>query len=113
MADVNQHNALHTNPTKAQVKLAHCMQASIVLKTTLIVQPECCQFCILCNLQGDQYKSRTGINSREDYESMYQQSLTDPAAFWGKFAEEYHWQQKVFCVTLLRTTRGSKSFPFS
>lgn len=47
--------------------------------------------------QGGQYKARTGINSREDYEQMYNQSLSDPAAFWGKLAQEYHWQQKVAC----------------
>lgn len=44
---------------------------------------------------GGQYKARTGINSREDYEQLHKQSLADPAAFWGKFAQDYHWQQKV------------------
>ncbi len=46
-------------------------------------------------LPGGQYNARTGINSREDYEKMYKQSLADPAAFWGKLAQDYYWQQKV------------------
>lgn len=51
--------------------------------------------CICIQLPGGQYKARTGVNSREEYEQLYKQSLDDPAAFWGKFAQDYHWQQKV------------------
>ncbi len=54
--------------------------------------------CICVQLPGGQYKARTGVNSREDYEQLYKQSLADPAAFWGKFAQDYHWQQKVIRV---------------
>lgn len=79
------------------------MQASTVLQAMSTVQRRYSRTCMLCNLQGGQYKSRTGINSREDYENMYQQSLADPAAFWGKFAKDYHWQQKVCCRSLLHT----------
>ncbi|KAL0052399.1 hypothetical protein WJX82_001519 [Trebouxia sp. C0006] len=45
-------------------------------------------------LPGGEYKARTGVNSREEYEQLYKQSLADPAAFWGKFAQDYYWQQK-------------------
>lgn len=51
--------------------------------------------CTCVQLPGGQYKARTGVNSREEYEQLYKQSLADPAAFWGKFAQDYHWQQKV------------------
>lgn len=50
---------------------------------------------ICIQLPGGQYKARTGVNSREEYEQLYKQSLADPAAFWGKLAQDYHWQQKV------------------
>lgn len=53
------------------------------------------KMCICVQLPGGQYKARTGVNSREEYEQLYKQSLADPAAFWGKFAQDYHWQEKV------------------
>ena len=42
-----------------------------------------------------QYEARTGINTREDYERLYKESLEDPNGFWAKFAEDFHWKRKV------------------
>ena len=41
------------------------------------------------------YESRTGINSREDYEKLYRQSINDPNGFWAKFAKDFYWHKKV------------------
>ena len=35
--------------------------------------------------------AKAWINSREQYDQMYRQSITDPEAFWGKYASELSW----------------------
>ena len=37
----------------------------------------------------------TATASLLQYDEMYKQSIEDPASFWGKVAEEFHWEQKV------------------
>lgn len=34
------------------------------------------------------------VNSLEDYRQLHAQSLADPAAFWGKIADEFTWKKK-------------------
>ena len=34
------------------------------------------------------------IGSLEDYKRLHAQSLADPAAFWGKLADEFTWKKK-------------------
>src|SRR5206468_3284900 len=34
------------------------------------------------------------LNSREQYEKMYRESIDNPEQFWGKAAEELHWFKK-------------------
>ena len=46
-------------------------------------------------LIGVKYEARTGICTRRDYERLYRESLANPAAFWAKFAEEFHWYKKA------------------
>ena len=29
------------------------------------------------------------------YKKMYEESINNPEAFWGKIAEEFHWEKKV------------------
>jgi len=42
-----------------------------------------------------QYTARSGVNSRQDYDALYKESIRDPAGFWAKLAEEFHWHKKV------------------
>jgi hypothetical protein len=32
--------------------------------------------------------------SRQQYDSMYSESVNNPEAFWGPIAETFHWQKK-------------------
>lgn len=41
------------------------------------------------------YHARTGINSRDDYEALYNCSIQDPAGFWADFARQFHWEKPV------------------
>ena len=41
------------------------------------------------------YQARTGINSRADYEALYERSIQDPAGFWADFARHFHWEKPV------------------
>ena len=41
------------------------------------------------------YHARTGINSRADYEALYERSIQDPAGFWADFARQFHWETLV------------------
>ena len=41
------------------------------------------------------YQARTGINSRADYEALYERSIKDPAGFWAEFARQFHWEKPV------------------
>ena len=34
------------------------------------------------------------IKSREDYDALYEQSLTDPDRFWSDAAEQFHWNKR-------------------
>src|SRR4051812_46065985 len=38
-----------------------------------------------------EFSQRAHIRSMEQYRQMYQESLDDPQAFWGKMAENLHW----------------------
>jgi acetyl-CoA synthetase len=40
------------------------------------------------------FKKRAHIPSMEDYQKRYEQSIKDPAKFWGSAAEELHWYKK-------------------
>lgn len=41
------------------------------------------------------YRARTGVTSREEYERLYQRSIQDPAGFWADLAREFHWERPV------------------
>ncbi|CAL5219474.1 g1309 [Coccomyxa viridis] len=40
-----------------------------------------------------EYHARTGINSRADYETLYNRSIQDPAGFWADLARQFHWEK--------------------
>ncbi len=42
-----------------------------------------------------EYHARTGINSRADYETLYNRSIQDPAGFWADLARQFHWEKPV------------------
>ena len=42
-----------------------------------------------------EYRARTGIRSRVDYERMYRRSVDDPAGFWADMAAGFVWERKV------------------
>ena len=42
-----------------------------------------------------EYRARTGIQSRTDYERMYRRSVDDPAGFWAEMAAGFVWERKV------------------
>jgi len=47
-----------------------------------------------------QYRARTGIHSRADYERMYKRSVEDPAGFWADMAAGFVWERRArpaFC----------------
>jgi acetyl-CoA synthetase len=41
-----------------------------------------------------EFVANAHINSREQYDSMYKESIEDPEAFWGNIAEEFVWKKK-------------------
>ncbi|KAK9835057.1 hypothetical protein WJX81_007577 [Elliptochloris bilobata] len=41
-----------------------------------------------------EYRARTGIHSRADYERMYRHSVDDPAGFWGDIAAGFVWERR-------------------
>eukprot|EP00891_Asterochloris_glomerata_P007593 jgi/Astpho2/7593/Aster-02498 len=45
-------------------------------------------------IQHAQYKARTGLLNREQYEAMYRRSIEHPVEFWGEIAGDLHWQRK-------------------
>lgn len=34
------------------------------------------------------------VSSREQYDEMYKQSISDPDAFWGKIAKSFYWKKE-------------------
>jgi acetyl-CoA synthetase len=38
-----------------------------------------------------EFVAKARINSKEQYEQMWQEAYNDPEGFWGKFAKELHW----------------------
>ncbi len=40
------------------------------------------------------FSSKALINSKAQYQEMYQESINNPESFWGKIAEELHWFKK-------------------
>ena len=41
-----------------------------------------------------EFVAQAHINSREQYDSMYKESIENPEAFWGDIAENFVWQKK-------------------
>ena len=41
-----------------------------------------------------EFVAKAHINSKEQYERMYRESLDKPEEFWGKIAQELHWFKK-------------------
>jgi acetyl-CoA synthetase len=41
-----------------------------------------------------EFSRQANIKSMEEYQRMYRQSIDEPDAFWGKFAESFHWFKK-------------------
>ena len=39
--------------------------------------------------------SHSLLKDRARYEEMYRESIEKPAQFWGKMAEQFHWETKV------------------
>ena len=50
-----------------------------------------------------EYRARTGLNSRAEYERLYKESLADPAGFWDKLAEDFHWETKARLYHLFKS----------
>ena len=114
IADLSQQSGLATNPTKAEVLSLALWSSNLSPQHS---HGTVCDTALpALQVQAEHYEARTGINSRKDYEQMYKQSLDDPAAFWGKLAQDYHWQQKVdhdhqiHCV--LHHTKVMYNFPW-
>ena len=40
---------------------------------------------------SEAFKAKAKINTKQEYERLYRQSLDDPEAFWGDVANELHW----------------------
>ena len=40
------------------------------------------------------------LKDRAQYEEMYRESIESPAKFWGKIAEQFHWETKVDLKTV-------------
>ena len=40
---------------------------------------------------SEEFKKNALISSKEEYQKMYNESIQNPEAFWGKVAEELHW----------------------
>ena len=51
------------------------------------------------------YRARSGIHTRSDYERLYKRSVEDPAGFWADMAGGFVWERRVrlcappFCST--------------
>ena len=43
---------------------------------------------------SDEFSARANCSSLEQYEAMYKESIESPETFWGKIAEEFHWNKK-------------------
>ena len=41
-----------------------------------------------------EFAARAQVNSREEYDSLYRESIDQPEQFWGRAAEELHWFKK-------------------
>ncbi|MCG8617160.1 MAG: acetate--CoA ligase, partial [Desulfobacterales bacterium] len=42
----------------------------------------------------DEFRKNAWIQNIDQYKEMYQQSIDDPEAFWGKIADEFYWEKK-------------------
>jgi acetyl-CoA synthetase len=42
----------------------------------------------------DQFRQRAHIQSLEEYENIYRESVEHPEKFWGRIAQELHWFKK-------------------
>ncbi len=40
------------------------------------------------------FAAQAHVNSMEQYQEMYDESITDPESFWGRIADEFVWQEK-------------------
>ena len=51
------------------------------------------------------YRARSGIHTRSDYERLYKRSVEDPAGFWADMAGGFVWERRVrLCASLLCAT---------
>ena len=41
------------------------------------------------------YRARSGIHTRSDYERLYKRSVEDPAGFWADMAGGFVWERRV------------------
>jgi acetyl-CoA synthetase len=41
-----------------------------------------------------EFVAKAHINSMDQYRKMYEESINDPDAFWGKVAEDFTWFKK-------------------
>ncbi len=51
----------------------------------------------MCNFQyraTDEHRKNAWIQTREDYEAMYQKSIEQPDEFWSGLAEGFYWEKK-------------------
>ena len=61
------------------------------------------------------YHARSGVNSRADYERLYERSIHDPAGFWADHARQFHWDTPVgypspACMRLRGQFAGASAF---
>eukprot|EP01064_Diplonema_japonicum_P018310 TRINITY_DN27007_c0_g1_i1.p1 TRINITY_DN27007_c0_g1~~TRINITY_DN27007_c0_g1_i1.p1 ORF type:complete len:664 (+),score=183.27 TRINITY_DN27007_c0_g1_i1:52-2043(+) len=43
---------------------------------------------------SQEFSEKANVKSFDEYKAMYEESIKDPEAFWGRFAEKFHWEKK-------------------
>lgn len=51
------------------------------------------------------------LKERAQYEEMYRESIENPAAFWGRMAQQFHWETPVRVHLLPRELYMRQSSP--
>eukprot|EP01059_Diplonema_ambulator_P029570 TRINITY_DN4915_c0_g1_i1.p1 TRINITY_DN4915_c0_g1~~TRINITY_DN4915_c0_g1_i1.p1 ORF type:complete len:661 (+),score=273.58 TRINITY_DN4915_c0_g1_i1:50-2032(+) len=45
-------------------------------------------------LPSKEFSENSHVKTMDEYKAMYEESINDPEKFWGKFAEQFHWEKK-------------------
>lgn len=63
----------------------------------------CCRFQAVLKVQkgaeaiAESY-SHSLLESKEQYDKMYQRSIQDPAGFWSDMAKQFYWKKQVSVI---------------